>query len=1401
MARVQSYKSSVLGIDIGSVTLSVVQMDLSGQIQKNAYVFHKGKIRESLFAINKDFDLTNVKGVACTTLGGVTPTHVHIYDPQVAIIAATKKLCKQAGSILLVGAEKFLVINFDSKGNYEYTNTNSSCAAGTGSFLDQQAFRLNLSGIEELSEIALQNKGEIPDIASRCAVFAKTDLIHAQQKGYSIEAICDSLCKGLAKNITDTLFSKVSPALPILFIGGVSKNQAVIKHLEQILDTELLQHNYSHLFGSIGACYLLLKEKQVAPINIKSLDEILDKNDLRKEYYHEPLSLNLSQYPDFSNIDSYLFTPIHSLHSDKVQIDSYTHFKKNQTYKIYLGIDIGSTSTKAIITDENKEAFAGFYTYTAGNPLRAVKSLFEAIVDIIIKNKIKLSFLGVGTTGSGRKLIGKIIGSDLIVDEITAHARAAYELNPKTDTIIEIGGQDAKFTLMKDGIVTFSQMNSVCAAGTGSFIEEQAKKLDCTLSEYSKRAENVQSPYASDRCTVFMERDINQLLNKGYSVDEILATALQSVMENYLKKVATEASIGKNICFQGATAKNKSLVAAFEQKLQKPIFVSKYCHLTGALGVALILNEENTTNLSNFRGLEIYKEKIPISSETCQLCSNNCHISIATINGEKEAYGFLCGRDYGTVSKKIVPQFDLLKERKKILSKKQVFKHDLTIGIPASLNLFEELVLWKRFFNNLSIRTITSENFSDPLKTGKCIAGAEFCAPIDSMYGHALYLADKVDYIFIPVILEARGKEKDTERNFCYYTQFSSTLVYTLKNNGIQDKCLSPLIDYNKGNNHTVQQLIKCFKPLLKNSLVDLEIKKAYEEALIYYLEKKKDLKDLFENTFNSDDDPSVVMLGRPYVVLSKTMNKGIPDIFTNMGVKSFYQDMITSNDEELLDIRLLLKKVPWHYAAQVLEKAKIIATTKNLYPVLITAFKCAPDSFIIEYFKKILNKHHKPYLILQIDEHDTNEGYETRIEAAMRSFKNHSNSTKIVQKIKPFEILPHIESKVNGKTLLFPGWDPIVSPLIVANLQRIGIKAQLLKSSEIIIKKSMAHNTGQCLPLNIIAQEFIDYIENNDLKPENTMLWMMESKLSCNLRLYPYYMKSLLETYGKGFEKALVYSGPLTHLEFSVNTCYYAYFAYMLGGLIRKLGCKIRPYEVIKGSTDSAIEKSINILKDAFLGKKSMDLVVSEAISLFDNIEIKKENKPKVAIFGDFYVRDNDIMNQDLIHAIEDAGGEAITTPYNDLIKITIENILRRALARGDYSISGLYRLIISIFKIFDKNYYNKFFKKHLGINTTINPTKLEKHLADFNINLLHSGESYDNILKIFYLLENHPDISLFIQTNPAYCCPSLITEAMTNEIKQITGIPVVTITYDGTSEYKNDIIKPYLQNWEKVS
>jgi predicted nucleotide-binding protein (sugar kinase/HSP70/actin superfamily) len=388
------------------------------------------------------------------------------------------------------------------------------------------------------------------------------------------------------------------------------------------------------------------------------------------------------------------------------------------------------------------------------------------------------------------------------------------------------------------------------------------------------------------------------------------------------------------------------------------------------------------------------------------------------------------------------------------------------------------------------------------------------------MYGHVAHLAGTCDFVFMPVYLETRVKPKDSEENFCYYTQFSTSLVY-MEGEQVSKKLITPMLNFQKSNEYNARQLISSlhkigFTQLNTGDLISALVKAGEDEAAM-----KQKLVSLFSDNHNPDNDVSVVLLGRPYVVLSETLNKGIPDIFTGMDIRAWYQDMLPIDQQGSEKLTSLLSKVPWHFAADILRASEFVARTKMLYPVLITAFKCAPDSFIIEYFKQLMHLFKKPYLIIQIDEHDSNEGYQTRIEAAIRSFRNHAASGDSDPEPDMETLLPRVETKLNNKILLMPNWDMFVSPLVVANLQRAGIDARILETNEMSIRKSMVHNTGQCLPISIIAQDYIEYIEKHDLDPSKVILWMMESKLTCNLRQYPFYIKRILENYGKGLEKA----------------------------------------------------------------------------------------------------------------------------------------------------------------------------------------------------------------------------------------------------------------------------------------
>lgn len=1385
----------ILGIDAGSVTVSLVELDHKGKLLKETYIPHFGKPASCLYDILSKTDLSGIVGVARTSSAPDLIKGTKTYDSRIAMIAGAKSRCPSARSILHVGGEKFSLIRFDQDGNYQSLRSNTSCAAGTGGFLDQQAKRLSLKDSAELSEKALKNKGETPKIASRCSVFAKTDIIHRQQEGFNLEEICDGLCRGLANNIADTLNLSDPGLAPMTFTGGVAKNGAVVKHLEDLTGTHISVHEHAHLFSAIGAASLLLEEVDFKE-NPVSKSDLLELSTEEKNYFYDPLKLNLSSYPDFKGLEHYDFKT--SGGGTPVEVDIYQKLKKDCSTDVYLGIDIGSTSTKAIIIDKNYEPVAGLYTRTAGRPIIAVQGIFETLDHISQRALHHFHFIATATTGSGRKFIGKIVGADCILDEISAHARAAVELDPEIDTIIEIGGQDAKFTTLRKGVVTFSKMNTVCAAGTGSFIEEQAQKLGVSLADYSGLAEGARAPLASDRCTVFMERDINHYLNKNYSISEILASVLFSVRENYLQKVASGGSIGKRVFFQGATAKNKALVAAFEQKIKQPIFVSKYCHLTGALGAAITAAEEITSK-SSFKGIDIYKEIIPIRTEICELCLNHCRIRIASVKDDEVAYGFLCGRDYETkkfVKKERVPS--LLQSRNKALplwEKKDVPADAPTVGIPAGLQIFEELRLWEVFFNSLGIKTVNSLNEKNIIDLGKKFSGAEFCAPVTAFHGHVQSLVSRCDYLFLPIHLESG---KDTEkpgriRKYCYYTQFTSIVASLSKQNNERIKSIRPLINHRHDRLLTKAELYNALQKAFPGKYSILAINKAYDEAWMYYQKSKDAMKTLYKKP--KEGEMKVALLGRPYTVLSKSLNNGIPDYFAQLGVESYFNDSLPGSQKDD-DMELLMDQFHWAYPSAILEAADLCVKTPGLYPVYITSFMCAPDSFALEYFKRIMDAHEKPYLILQLDEHDSNVGYETRIEAGVRAFKNHLQSTSRVGEtsIKKYAITNEMEKSWKGKTLLLPNWDPAVMPLISANLRAHGIDARILEETPQLIAESMKMNTGQCIPVNAIAHEFIEYLKKYKLDPANTVLWMIEGAWACNIRLYSPYIKTLINESGYGLEQAGIYIGTIAMFDFSAIISIKTYFAYMFGGNLKKIGCMIRPYELEKGKTDRVLAQCKNIFVDAFLGKIKYLEAVEKVIEKLDSIEIRKVNKPKVAIFGDLYVRDNNVMNQDLIHVIEEAGGEVLITPYHDYAKIAYGAYSKKWLKQLKVSELVIYKALLTAMQLFE-NRFQSVFSKYVGESVSASNPDAENELAQFNIRIEQEGESYENVLKIFRIMKEHPDISLFVQTNPSFCCPSLITEAMSKDIEDITGVPVLTITYDGTDTPKNDIIIPYLK------
>jgi predicted CoA-substrate-specific enzyme activase len=1383
---------TVIGIDVGSVAASVVIMGSDGNILAGEYCFHRGDVEK---CVRRMIEKLNVGEQVIAAATSSTPGFVntrHRYDNQVAVIESARQYHQGVRAVLAVGGEKFFYSTFDESGNYTGSSCNTSCAAGTGSFLDQQASRLKMQDIEELSATACRNNGRCPEIASRCAVFAKTDLIHAQQEGYQYEEISDGLCAGLAKNIVDTLFAAGKLPPEILFCGGVSKNLAVARHIEALTSAKLIRAQYGHMYGAAGAALCLIADMEKSTVEPMSAAALVLARLQDKKYYYPPLQLTKSSYPDFSSLSRYAHN---SGGNNPVEVDIYQEPK--QVEHVCLGLDIGSTSTKAVLVNEKQEVIAGFYTRTAGRPLQATMDIFASMAEMERIKAVRFEVVQCATTGSGRKFIGKIIGSDIVLDEITAHARAATQLNAQVDTIIEIGGQDAKFTVLRHGRVTSSTMNNVCAAGTGSFIEEQAARLGCPIEEYGSRAAGVSAPMASDRCTVFMERDINHYLSDGFSVNEVLAAALHSVCENYLMKVATEKNIGSTIFFQGATAKNRSLVAAFENRLQKPILVSKYCHLTGALGAALVALEERCSP-TTFAGFSLSQTTPQVTAEVCGFCNNACKISVADTPSGKVAYGFLCGREYEDST--YVPRnngaIDLLSLRKKIMPRPipKPSRSELVIGLPAAVHMVDDLAFWEIFFAELGVKTVSTSVRQNHIAVGKKLSLSEFCAPVTAMHGHVNALLDQADYVFLPFYLEMKSKE--ARRQFCYYTQFLPGIMGFVGPDRAE-RILSPVIRYLYTPFHAKRQLYRMVKDIMPDPPGFLEVSRAFDHAVQLDQQYRNSLKTIFADESGKTDDIEVLLVGRPYTVLAPAMNCGIPEIFAALGINVFFQDMITCNDEDVEHIAPLLREIHWQHAATILKAAEVSATTEGIYPVYITSFKCSPDSFTLEYFKSIMEANNKPYLVLELDEHGSNVGYETRIEAAVRSFRNHrqeEKSTITAPLMLPDyrTINPHFAGSVKDKNIVLPNWDRITCALLAATLEREGYDAYVIHETEETIRKSLKYNSGQCIPLNAIAQGFVETIERHQLAPEKTALWLNKSTLACNIKLYPYHIKTLLTNRGLG--DAGVYIGSLTLTDISLRAAMNAYFSYMFGGLLRRTACSIRPYEIEKGATDRVLEDSIAILADAFRGERSKEDALHEVIGLFEAVPVQRHQRPLVALFGDLYSRDNRVMNQDLIRFIEGHGGEVITTPYSEYAKMIASAYFRKWFNEGKY-IDVLSNSAILATMVQMEKKYSLIFNRILRDSLHRYDDSPAEILASYDISVENTGESMDNILKIHYIKKHYPDVALFVQASPALCCASLVTEAMRTKITEKTGVPVVSVIYDGTAGEKNAGIVPYLK------
>ena len=866
-------------------------------------------------------------------------------------------------------------------------SANGDCAAGTGAFLDQQASRLKFA-VEDIGSIVEQAE-RAAQVAGRCSVFAKSDMIHAQQKGYAPPEVLRGLCNAVAHNYKSAVVKGRTPVTPIALVGGVSANTAVVNALREafgLRDGELFVPEAAESLGAVGAALLAGTHPDARCDNPRHrLDRLRDADEARTGTFPTTPPLSMRRVKLLrQDAQAYQFPP------DRVTVDA------------YLGLDIGSVGTKLVLIDERGEVIYSIFTRTDGRPIEVVGRCLREIEEAVGWG---VRVRGVGSTGSGRELIGELVGADSINDEITAHKTGATFvgdrlLGRRPDTIFEIGGQDSKYINLQaegDGsnemIVVDFTMNEACAAGTGSFLEERAEELGVSIKDqFAELALSSKAPIRlGERCTVFMERDVNTYMQQGARRADVIAGLAYSIAYNYINRVVRGRPIGDCVFFQGGTAYNDAVAAAFSMITGKEIIVPPHNALLGAIGVALLAREKVTSKQSGtrFRGYDLRQVDYDLCEFTCKGCGNHCAIEQFTVAGEKTFWGDKCSDRYRKQVKcerrPVIP--DLVALRHKLL-----FEDDEqdpldvrgTVGIPLALYSLDLLPLWRGFFRACGFRVIlSSETNRTTVRMGIDRVVAEPCFPIIVAHGHVAELVERnVDFIWLPNMISAETNEAEDPAYLCPWGQ---TLPFVMRQapafKSFYDRVLCPAIRLKEGPAQLKRDLIKVAGGFGVSKTVAAQ---AFDHAYVQQSRFRTEyaqagcaaLEKILDN-----GEPGMVLVGRPYNIhdlgVSLATAKKLRELY---GVNVLPVDALPLDDIEIDDVN---PNMFWAYGKRILQAAKLVGRHPNLHIIYITNFKCGPDSFVKGFIRQASGK---PFLTLQFDGHSNDAGTMTRCEAYLDS-------------------------------------------------------------------------------------------------------------------------------------------------------------------------------------------------------------------------------------------------------------------------------------------------------------------------------------------------------------------------------------------------------------------------------
>ena len=1381
-----------LGIDVGSTTIKVVALDSYNKVIYNDYRRHFSDIKNTLidsleecFKKIGNFDLK----ITVTGSGGIGVAQWLQCDFQQEVIACTRaveEFINKTDVVIELGGEDAKITYL--KGGIDQ-RMNGTCAGGTGAFIDQMAILLNTDA-QGLNILARDAENIYP-IASRCGVFAKTDIQPLINEGAKKSDIAVSIFQA----VVDQTISGLACGKPIrgkvTFLGGPlhfldSLRERFIKTLN-LKEGEYFAPENSEIYVALGAAILsenneIISSKEL----IKKLNSISEKEI--EDNFLEPLFKNDKEYFDFKKRHDSSVVPKSDL----------------KTYKgnIFLGIDVGSTTTKAVVLGQNGELLYSSYNNNEGSPLNKTLEILKELY-ILINKDTRIAKATV--TGYGEGLIKVALGIDIGEIETICHFRGAKEFMPNVEFILDIGGQDMKALMIKDGVINNILLNEACSSGCGSFIEGFSKSLGISIDEFAKLAISSKRPVdLGSRCTVFMNSKVKQVQKEGVSVSDISAGLSYSVIKNALYKVIKIRNfdeLGKNIIVQGGTFYNDGILRSFEKITGINVVRPEIAGLMGAYGAALISKENHKENeISTI----ITRDKIndftiETSCERCGICGNNCLLTINKFSEtEKYITGNRCERPLGEIAKKKnVPNLYKYKLKRifsyKPLSKEEAIRGE--IGIPRVLNMYENYPFWFTFLTKLKFKVVLSPiSNKEIFKLGiETIPSESACYPAKISHGHIMYLINKgLKIIFYPCV--PYEYKEDSGANNHYNCPMVTSYPDVIKNN-IDDlkekniKYLSPFLSL-----HNKEKLYKRLYEIFEEfNVTKKEIIEAVDAAFNERENVVSDIRKKGEETLKYMEEhkmKGIVLSGRPYHI-DPEINHGLTDIITSFNMAVLTEDSVAHLGNLERPIRVVDQ---WMYHTRLYRAAAFVKERTDLELIQLTSFGCGLDAVTSDQVAEILASRGKMYTLIKIDEGSNLGAVKIRIRSLKAAMEEREkNNVKLKNIDNSYKKNLFTKEMKKDWTILAPQMSPIHFQFIEKAVRASGYNIDVLPANdkEAIEEGIKYVNNDACYPSILVIGQMINALKSGKYDPNKTALIISQTGGGCRATNYVGFLKKGLRE--AGFANVPIISLNVLGMErqpgfkISYRLIKKLMMGVIYGDLFIRVLYRVRPYETVKGSANKLYEyyreKAFKNVENG--NKNEMNKLVKEIVKAFDTLEINDEVKPKVGIVGEILVKYHPTANNNIVDVLEKEGAEVVVPELLDFFLYCCYNskFKNRYLSGSSIVKTGCdiaISYIESYRKVVIKELQNS---ERFGYPSSIN--NLAKKAANVVSLGNQTGEGWLLTGEMVELIES--DVNNIVCIQPFACLPNHITgKGMIKALKYKYPLAnIVAVDYDpGASE-----------------